>query len=87
MHFAFMHGILVVEIHHEVSAMLSEGASDEAILKKLAHRIPDMQRLIEIKDKAELEEHLRQHYSGCYKYVKILEAFADKIKDGEIEIP
>ena len=67
--------------------MLDAGATDEEILRKFAHRIPDMQRLIAIKDKAELEAHLQQHYSGCYKYVKILEAFADRIKAGEFEIP
>ena len=85
MYFAFMHRILIVELHHEVNAMVEAGATDEEILRKFAHRIPEMQRLIEIKDKVELEAHLQQHYSGCLKYMQIMEEFADRIKAGEFE--
>lgn len=85
MYFAFMHRILIVELHHEVNRMLESGATDEEILKKFVHRIPEMQRLIEIKDKVELEAHLQQHYSGCLKYMQIMEEFADRIKAGEFE--
>jgi len=78
----------IVETEYQMRSITEDNPTDEEILKRMANRMADIQRLLNTSTEREkLVGYIQEKYPACYRYIKILEIFDEKIKNELIELP